>query len=145
MPNSFPFWELHLCKSCECLEPWLERKKNTKLGPQNTIKMVLKCKCLKCPCIVHLNLICMSYDNKERAGIKLGIWLLTTNPLKVRVKWGLIGACYMPLERYFQGYKIMLCIFTKQVWFENDMTVQRFGTSTWEFRGKLTFGCSPCG
>ncbi len=40
-------------------------KKNTKLGPQDTIRNVLKCRCLKCPRIVHLDLICMSYDQKK--------------------------------------------------------------------------------
>jgi hypothetical protein len=51
--------------SCECSEPWLERQANTKLGPQDTIKKVLKFKCLKCPHIVHLDLICISYDQKK--------------------------------------------------------------------------------
>ncbi len=27
--NAFPFWELHLCENCECLEPWLEKGKKT--------------------------------------------------------------------------------------------------------------------
>jgi len=63
--SALPLWELHSCKNCECLEPWLERQTSTKLGPQDTIRMVLNCKCLKCPCIVHLNLICMSYDQKK--------------------------------------------------------------------------------
>jgi hypothetical protein len=35
---------------------------STKLGPSDTIKKVLKCRFLKCPCIVHLNQICMNYD-----------------------------------------------------------------------------------
>jgi len=42
-----------------------KRKKNTKLGPQDTIKMVLKHKCLKCPHIVHLDLMCMNCDQKK--------------------------------------------------------------------------------
>jgi hypothetical protein len=32
------------------------------LGPHDTIGKVLKGKCLKCPHIVHLDLICMSYN-----------------------------------------------------------------------------------
>jgi hypothetical protein len=36
-----------------------------KLGPHDTIGKVLKCRCLKCPHIVHLYLICMNYDQKK--------------------------------------------------------------------------------
>jgi hypothetical protein len=39
--------------------------KIVKLGPRDTIKKALKHQCLKCPCIVHLDLICMSYDQKN--------------------------------------------------------------------------------
>jgi hypothetical protein len=45
--------------------PGWKGKKNIKLGPHDTIKKVLKCRCLKCPHIVHLDLICMSYDQKK--------------------------------------------------------------------------------
>jgi len=51
--------------SCKCSEPWLEVKKNTKWGRHDTIRNILKCRCLKCPRIVHLDLICMSYDQKK--------------------------------------------------------------------------------
>jgi hypothetical protein len=40
-------------------------KKNTKLGPYDTIRKVLKHRCLKFPRIVYLDLICMSYDKKK--------------------------------------------------------------------------------
>jgi hypothetical protein len=40
----------------------VEKEKNTKLGPQDTIRKFLKRKCLKCPRIVHLDLICMSWS-----------------------------------------------------------------------------------
>jgi hypothetical protein len=33
--------------------------------PRYHWKKVLKCKCLKCLCIIHLDLICMSYDQKK--------------------------------------------------------------------------------
>jgi hypothetical protein len=51
--------------SCEYLKPWLEKQTNTKLAPHETIKKVLKCRCLKCPLKVHLDLICISYDQKK--------------------------------------------------------------------------------
>jgi hypothetical protein len=41
------------------------RETSTKLGPEDIIRKVLKRKCFKCPRIVHLNLICMSYDQKK--------------------------------------------------------------------------------
>jgi hypothetical protein len=65
LPSAFSFWELNSCESPKCLEPWLEKKISTKLGPYDIIEKVLKFRCLKCLHIVHLNLICMSYDKKK--------------------------------------------------------------------------------
>jgi hypothetical protein len=48
----------------ECLKPWLERKPSTKLGPQDTIRNFFKRRCLSSQ-IVHLDLICISYDQKK--------------------------------------------------------------------------------
>jgi len=36
-----------------------------KFGPQDIVRIFFKCRCLKCPRIVHLNLKCMSYDQKK--------------------------------------------------------------------------------
>jgi hypothetical protein len=63
--SALSLWELHSCGSCECLEPWLERQKRTKMGIHYTNRNFLKCRCLKCHRIVHLNLICTSYDQKK--------------------------------------------------------------------------------
>jgi hypothetical protein len=38
LPSALPLWELHSWGNCKCLEPWLERKTNTKLGLEDTIK-----------------------------------------------------------------------------------------------------------
>jgi hypothetical protein len=114
LPNALPLSKLHSCGNHECLEPWLEKKKNTKLGPYDTIGKVLKCKYLKCSRIVHLDLICMSYV-KRKAEIKLKIWFPTTNSLKTKVKWILIGACYTSLER--------------SSWNKKDMSVQNSKTT----------------
>jgi hypothetical protein len=64
LPSALPFWELHSFESYGKLT-LVEKKKNTKLGPQYTIKKVLKRRCLKCLHIAHLNLVCMSYDQKK--------------------------------------------------------------------------------
>jgi len=66
--SALPLWELHLCGNHECSKPWLERKKNTKLGIHDTIGRVLKHICLMYLYIVHLKLICMSYDQKKGQG-----------------------------------------------------------------------------
>ncbi len=49
---------------------WKE-KNNTKLGLQDTIRKVLKHRCLKNLHIVHLDLICMNYDQR-RGGNQIG-------------------------------------------------------------------------
>jgi hypothetical protein len=41
-------------------------KKNNKLGPHDTIKKVLKCRCLKCLHIVYLDVMYMSYNKNKR-------------------------------------------------------------------------------
>jgi len=43
----------------------IERENKHQIGPQDTIEKVLKCKCLKSPHIVHLDLKCMNYDEKN--------------------------------------------------------------------------------
>jgi hypothetical protein len=63
--NIIPLWELHLCKNPKCLKPWLKRQTITKLNPLYTIGKVLKCRGLKCHFIVHLDLKCMNYDQKN--------------------------------------------------------------------------------
>jgi len=84
------------------------------MDPQDTIKKILKRKCLKCPHIVHLDLICMSYDQKKRWESKIGN--LTPNHKSfesrghIRFDWGML---------YTVG-KIFLkvIIFWKHTWFE---------------------------
>jgi hypothetical protein len=139
LPNALSFWELHLCESCKCSKPWLERKTNTKLGPQDTTRRVLNLRCLKCLLIVHLDLICMSYDKK-----KVHIGLPTTNPLKR-------GSNEVPLERaihhwkdILKGYKMTSSCFQNKDFIWKRYEHQKFW-DTWKFRGKVTFRCSPHG
>jgi len=69
--------------------------------------------------------------SKEGAGVKLGIWLPTINPLKTKVKWASIEACFTPLEfSCFEGYKILIShFFFKKIWFEKYMNIQNFRTT----------------
>jgi hypothetical protein len=104
--NALPLWELHSCKSCKCLEPWLERPKNAKLGPHDTIRKVLKHICLKCLRTFHLDLICMNYDFKKG---KNQIGNLTPNhkPLESKGQmsfaWGMlyiVGKIFLKVIKY---------------------------------------------
>jgi hypothetical protein len=83
--------ELHSYESYECLELWLEGQTSTKLIPHDTIRKVLKLKCFKCSHIVHLNLICKSYDQKKGEN-QIGVWLSTTNTLKANYCYDIIWA-----------------------------------------------------
>jgi hypothetical protein len=151
--SALPLWELHSCKSYECLEPWLERQTNTKLGLQEVIRNILKRTCLKCLHIVHLDMICMHYDQKKGAWVKLEIWHPTINPLKLggqmRFDWSVlytIGKIFSKAIRYYIcTHKINLIweIYKRPKFWNNNSL--NFGTPTWESRGKMTFGCSPCG
>jgi len=79
---------------------WREQK-NTNLGPQSTIGNDLNYKYLKCPHIVHLNLKCMSYDQKKN---RKSNWEFDSWPqilLKARVKLTPIKVCNTPLKRSF--------------------------------------------
>jgi hypothetical protein len=98
-----PLWKLHSCRSLECLEPWLKRQTNTKLGPQDTIRKVLECGCLKCPLIVHLDLICMSYDQKK--GQEFNFW--PQIPLQQGPNDHQLGSVIHRWKDIFEGYKIL--------------------------------------
>jgi hypothetical protein len=151
-PSPFPLWELHLCGSCKCSEPWLKSKKNTKLGPQDIITKVLKFRCSKCPHIVHLDLICMSCDQKKG---RESNWEFDYRPQIPRKQ----GSNEVQLRHVihhwkdlFEGYKVLPSYFQKKdlIWkkYERpkfcywDNKSPNFGTPTWE---KMKFGCSPCG
>jgi hypothetical protein len=44
----------------------VEEQINTKWGPHDIIEFFLKCRYLKCPYIVHLNLKCMSTNDQKK-------------------------------------------------------------------------------
>ncbi len=127
LPSALPLWELHLCGSYKCLKPWLERQKNTKLGPQDTIKKVLKLRCLKFPRIIHLNLICMSYDQKK--GWRSN-WNLTPNHKslesrgQMRSYWSLL---YTIEKTFSKSYKILSLHFKKKIDLKNIWTWKVLG------------------
>jgi len=70
------------------------RVKNIKLGPHDTIRKVLTCRWLRCPHIVHLDFICMNYDQKK--GWETKFENLTANRKsfeskgQIRFDWGVL-------------------------------------------------------
>jgi hypothetical protein len=135
--------ELYLCGSYECLEPWLEMQTSTKLSPQDTIRKVLKRRCLKCPCIVHLDLICMSYDKKK--GQKSN-WKFDSSP-QTPWKQGStelwLSCAIHHWKDIFEGYKILPShlqnrLDLKKIWMSKTLGQQesQFWDSHFKVSGK---------
>jgi hypothetical protein len=139
LPSALPLWELHLCESCQCLEPWLEREKCTKLGHQDTIRKVLKRRCFKCPHIVHLYMIFMSYDQKKRQESN---WEFDSQPQilesksQMRSNWGML---YVVIKIFLRFIRYCHRIFRKKTCFEKHMSIQSFGATRVPILG-LPFG-----
>jgi len=155
LPNALPLLELHFCKSCKSLKSWLERQTSTKLGPQDTIKKFLKHRFLRCPCIVHLNLICMSYDFKKRQEsnshqieILIPDHKSLENKGQMSFDWGVIYTFKKIFLRAIRYYPFILKI--DLIWkiYEHprfwDIKSLNFGTPTWNSWGKVTLGCNSC-
>jgi hypothetical protein len=151
LPSALPLWKLYSCESCKCLEPWLKRQTSTQMGPHDTIRKILKRRCLRHPLIVHLDLICMSYDQKK--GAKLEIWFSTPNPLKSMGQMrSNRGVLYIVEKIFLRAIRYCPCIFKTYLICERyehpklwDNKSPNFGTPIWESRRKVTFGCSPHG
>jgi hypothetical protein len=62
IPNCTPILGVTFMQESWMFKALVEKEKNTKLSPHDTIGKVLKCRGLKCHHIVHLDLICMNYD-----------------------------------------------------------------------------------
>jgi len=96
------------------------------IGPHDNIKKVLKRRCFKCHRIVHLDLLCISYDQKK--GRKSN-WKFDTRPQipwkqrSMRSNWNVlytIGNIFSRVIRYCPRTLI-------KTWFEINMNVQCFG------------------
>jgi len=129
----------------------VKKEKNVKLGPQYTIRKVLERTCLKCPHIVHLYLICMSYDQKKGHESN---WEFDSRSQILRNKGSnevRLGRVIHHWKNIFEGYKI-LPLYSKKnlIWkrYERpkfwDNKSPNFETPTWESREEVTFGCNPC-
>jgi len=89
-------WKLQMCRAL------VGKVNKHQIGPHDTIRKVLQRKCFKCHRIVHLDLLCISYDQKKG---RESNWKFDSrrHSLESKGQWGPLGACYTPLERYFQG------------------------------------------
>ncbi len=90
---------------------------------------------------------------KERLGVKLVVWLLTTKSRELIKFHGMQVACDIPLESSWQGLQISYSIHCN---WRSSLQVMRpqsckspicgnFGTHTWESQDKKPFGCGPRG
>jgi hypothetical protein len=92
----------------------VEKEKNAKLGPQYTIRKVLERTCLKCPHIVHLDLIYMSYDQKKGHESN---WEFDSRSQILRNKGSnevRLGRVIHHWKNIFEGYKI-LPLYSKKI------------------------------
>jgi hypothetical protein len=76
---------------------------------------------------------------------------MTTNPRRARVKSSLIGTCNTPLERSFEGYKILFSLHVPKRFYFRKIYVSKVSRQqTSQFWGshlgilkKMPFGCNP--
>jgi len=118
-PNCTPTLGIAFVRELQMFRTLIGNAKNTKLGPQDTIRKVLKCRCFKCPHIVHLNLICMSCDQKKRreSNWKFDSWpQILWNQGSNEVWLECVIHCWKDI---FKGYKILCPCFQKRFCLRN--------------------------
>jgi hypothetical protein len=125
------------------------KNKQTPNWAQEIIREILKHICLHCPCIVHLDLICMNYD--QRKGRESN-WEFDPdhnsleNKGQMRCDWNML---YIVGKIFLKATRYLSLIFKKNlIWerYEYPMFWKKsssFGTPTWKSQGKVTFGCNP--
>jgi hypothetical protein len=150
-PKCTPIVGIALVQESQMFRTLVEKTSKHKIKPSDTIGKVLKYKCLKWSCIIHLDLKCTNYD-EEKGWDQIEIlildhkspWIKGSNDLQL----GHEIHCW---KDFFEGYKILSSHIKKKTWFEEDMNVQSFetirvlvlGLSLGNPRKKMPFGCSP--
>jgi hypothetical protein len=89
--------------------------------------------------------------SKERPGVKLTIWLLTTKSQESTRFTCVQVTCHIPLESSWRGLQLCFRPHINQRSIEKVIGLQscespkfgNFGTPTWESRDKMPFGCGP--
>jgi len=114
-------WKLQMCRAL------VGKVNKHQIGPHDTIRKVLQRKCFKCHRIVHLDLLCISYDQKKG---RESNWKFDSRPQipwkqgSMRSTWSVlytVGKIFSRTIRYFPRTLI-------KTWFEKNMNVQSFGT-----------------
>jgi len=90
---------------------------------------------------------------KERSGIKLAVWLLTTKSRELTRFPCVQVACYIPLKSSRRGLQLCFRHHYDRRSAHKVMGLQshgspnfgNFGTPIWESRDKKSFGCGPRG
>jgi hypothetical protein len=60
IPKCTPILEIALMQELQMFKALVEKATKHQIGPQNTIRKVFKHRCLKCPFIIQLDMICMN-------------------------------------------------------------------------------------
>jgi len=90
---------------------------------------------------------------KERPGVKLAVWLLTTKSRESTSSRGLQKECNRALESYWRELKLWFRPHSNRRLEPGDMSVQshesptrnNFGIPPWESQEKVPFGCGSRG
>jgi len=140
----------------ECLE-FNSRVQNTlHWDVLNVIEKALKCRCLKCPRIGHLDICSPSYGQKKGQESN---WQFDSWPLKVKnrpLPDLRIESATRRWKDLNEGYNFGLDLITirlcsRELWAPKVPGLQlgqfrdNFETPTWESRENVPFGCSPHG
>jgi hypothetical protein len=64
-PKCIPILGVTFVRELQMFRTLVGKANKHQIGPQDTIKKVLKHRCVKCSLIVHLDPICMGYDKKK--------------------------------------------------------------------------------
>jgi hypothetical protein len=64
-PKCIPTLGVALVWDSQMFKALVKKARKHQIEPPRYLWKYLKCRCLKCPCIVYLDLICMSYDQKK--------------------------------------------------------------------------------
>jgi hypothetical protein len=111
---------------------------------QITIKNVLRHRCFRCPCLVHLDLICMNYDQKKgrESNSRFENWIGNLIPDhkslerkgQMKSDWGLL---YTVENIFMRTIRCCPCIVKIKIKIEKYMGIQSFGTTKVPIMGLL--------
>jgi hypothetical protein len=152
-PNTSKVGDLEPSGTLECSE-FDSRGQNTlHWGVFGFVGKVLKCRCLKCPCIGHLDIYSPSYGQKKG---RESNWQFDSRPLKVRnqpfpnLRIESARCRWKDLDEGYNFGSDLVAIRprSRELWAPKVPGLQSrqfrddFGTPTWESREKEPFGCS---